>query len=93
MCSYISDIGAHKAKPIFIAMGTVSVVTFDFVLIAERWLRHRGRLPENTSWLQKSLSILSILAAVAGAVGLIILTRLDNVNHHRAHDACLIVFL
>jgi len=87
--SYMSDISAHRAKPLFIAMGTITVVAFDFMLIAERWLRHRGAFPENTSWFQKTLSILSILAAIAGAVGFIILTCLDNLHHHRAHDPCM----
>jgi len=91
--AYISDVGAHQLKPLFIAMGTVTVVTFDIVFIAERWLRHRGRLAENTSWFQKGLSIAATLAAIAGAVGLIILTILDDLHHHRAHDACLVIFI
>lgn len=90
---YISDVGAHQLQPLFIAMGTVTVVTFDMVFVAERWLRHRGRLAENTSWFQKGLSIAATLAAIAGAVGLILLTILDDLHHHRAHDACLAIFM
>ena len=91
--SYISDIGAHNLQPLFIAMGAVTVVTFDFVFIAERWLRHRGTLAVNTSWFQKSLSIIATIAAVIGAIGLILLTCLNDVHHHTAHDTCLAIFM
>jgi hypothetical protein len=90
---YISDVGAHNLQPLFIAMGTVTVVTFDFVFIAERWLRHRGTLAANTSWFQKTLSILATIFAIAGAIGLILLTCLNDVSHHRAHDICLCIFM
>jgi hypothetical protein len=74
-------------------MGAVTVVTFDFVFIAERWLRHRGKLAVNTSWFQKSLSIIATVTAVIGAVGLILLTCLNDVKHHTAHDVCLVIFM
>ena len=80
-------------QPLFIAMGTVSVVSFDIVFIAERWLRHRGKLAPNTSWVQKSLSICATIAAIVGAIGLIILTCLNDLYHHQAHDACLVIFM
>ncbi|KAN0095719.1 Frag1/DRAM/Sfk1 family domain containing protein [Hyaloscypha variabilis] len=91
--AYISDIGAHNLQPLFIAMGTVSVVSFDIVFIAERWLRHRGKLAPNTSWVQKGLSICATIAAIVGAIGLIILTCLNDLYHHQAHDACLVIFI
>jgi hypothetical protein len=74
-------------------MGVVTVVTFDFVFIAERWLRHRGALAVNTSWFQKSLSILATITAIIGAVGLILLTCLNDVHFHTAHDICLVIFM
>ncbi len=90
---YISDIGAHSLQPLFIAMGTVSVVSFDIVFIAERWLRHRGKLAPNTSLSQEILSVCAIIAAIVGAVGLIVLTCLNDVSHRKAHDACLGIFM
>lgn len=90
---YISDIGASGVQPLFIAGSTVCVVVFDGVFIAERWLRHRGRLAHNTSRVQKALSLCAILFAVIGAVGLICLTILDTVDYPRAHDVCLCVFM
>ncbi|KAH8791047.1 Frag1/DRAM/Sfk1 family-domain-containing protein [Hyaloscypha finlandica] len=91
--AYISDIGAHSLQPLFIAMGTVSVVSFDIVFIAERWLRHRGKLAPNTSWFQKGLSICAMIAAIVGAIGLILLTCLNDLHHDKAHDACLVIFI
>lgn len=91
---YISDIGATSwGKPLFITMGTITVVVFDLGFIAERWLRHTGRLTHNTSNFQKFLSVVSILAAIAGAVGLICLTIFDTLNHHTLHDTFLVVFI
>lgn len=91
---YISDIGATSwGKPLFIAMGTITVVIFDLGFIAERWLRHTGRLTHNTSNFQKFLSVVSILAAIVGAVGLICLTIFDTLNHHTLHDTFLVVFI
>jgi hypothetical protein len=91
--SYISDIGAHTLQPLFIAAGAVTVVTFNAVFIAERWLRHRGTLHHNTSWFQKGLSICAIIAAVIGGIGLIILTCLNDLYHGTAHDVDLVIFM
>lgn len=80
-------------QPLFIAAGTVSVVTFTLAFVAERWLRHSGRLTHNTSMFQKILSTLSIIAALVGMIGLIILTCLTDVKHDKAHDVCLVIFM
>ena len=74
-------------------MGTVTVVSFDIVFIAERWLRHRGKLAPNTSWLQKGLSVCAIIAAIAGAIALIILTCRNDLYHGTTHDICLVIFM
>lgn len=91
--SYISDVGAWDLKPLFIAMATVTVVVLDLTLIFERYLRHTGRLTVNTSWFQKLLSILSIIAAVAGAAGIILLSIFDTLHHPKLHDGFLVLFL
>ena len=69
------------------------VVTLDLAMIAERWLRHSGRLAHNTSWVQKGLSILAIITAIIGAAGLILLSIFDTANYPRVHDAMLAVFM
>lgn len=91
--SYISDVGAQELKPLFIAMGAASVVTFDLVFIIERWLRHRGRLHPNTSWWQKTWSIIAILGAIVGAAGLILLAIFDTLRHPTLHDVFLVLFI
>lgn len=74
-------------------MGTVTVVVLDLSFLSERWLRHTGRLAHNTSWSQKGLSIASIIAAIVGAVGLILLTIFDTLRHPHAHDVFLVLFM
>jgi len=91
--AYISDIGATGLKPLFIAGSAVSVVVFDFAFISERWLRHKGRLAHNTSNAQKILSICSIIAAIVGAAGLILLTIFDTLRHPKLHRVFLGIFI
>lgn len=91
--AYISDIGAQNLKPMFIAMSAVTVVTFDLAFIFERYLRHAGKLAPNTSHWQKLYSGISTIAAIVGAVGLILLTIYDNYHHNRMHNICLAIFI
>lgn len=74
-------------------MGAVTVVTFNFVFIAERWLRHRGTLAVNTSTFQKCLSIIATITAIIGGIGLILLTCLNDLHFGTAHDICLAIFM
>ncbi|RMZ92682.1 hypothetical protein DV736_g110, partial [Chaetothyriales sp. CBS 134916] len=90
--AFISDVGAFQLKPLFISASAVMVITLDLGFIAERWLRHNGRLAPNTRF-QKTASLLSIFFAIAGAVGLIILTIFDTYRHHKVHHACLALFI
>ncbi|KAF2684953.1 hypothetical protein K458DRAFT_244307, partial [Lentithecium fluviatile CBS 122367] len=91
--AYISDVGAQGLEPLFIAMSTVTVVSFDIAFVLERWLRHTGKLAPNTSIWQKIYSGISIVAAIAGGVGLILLTIFDCVNHNRLHNIFLAIFI
>jgi uncharacterized membrane protein YhaH (DUF805 family) len=74
-------------------MGAVTVVSFDLAFISERWLRHRGRLTPNTSWWQKIFSIISILASIVGAAGLILLAIFDTLRHPQIHNGMLTLFI
>jgi hypothetical protein len=91
--AYISDIGAQELKPLFIAGSTVTVVLLDLAFFAERWLRHRGRLVRNQSSGERALVWLSILFALVGATGLILLSCFDTWRHQRIHDVCLLLFI
>jgi hypothetical protein len=74
-------------------MSTVTVVSFDIAFILERYLRHTGKLARNTSIWQKIYSTLSIVFAIAGAAGLILLSIFDTLRHPNLHDYFLILFI
>ncbi|KAI9663517.1 MAG: hypothetical protein M1831_002526 [Alyxoria varia] len=90
---FISDIGALRLKPLFIAGSATMVVFLNAGLIFERWMRHTGRLAPNTSWVQKILSIIAIIGAMIGGIGLILLSIFDTFRHPVAHDRLLAVFI
>jgi hypothetical protein len=91
--AYISDVGAFTLKPLFISMSAVMVVTLNLSFLAERWLRHNGRLVANTSTVQKVLSGLSIVFAMIGGAGIILLSIFDTYRHPHLHDAFLLCFI
>jgi hypothetical protein len=72
--AYISDVGAETLKPLFIAGACVTTVFLDLSFLSERWLRHRGRLARNTTTMEKVLSGLSLVFALIGTAGLILLS-------------------
>jgi len=91
--AYISDVGAYGLKPLFITGCVITTVFLDASFVAERWLRHTGRLAPNTYASQKILSVFSIIFAVAGTCGLILLSIFDTYHHPRLHDGFLLLFI
>ncbi|KAL7949192.1 Frag1/DRAM/Sfk1 family domain-containing protein [Trichoderma barbatum] len=91
--AFISDIGASKLKPLFIAGSSVTTVFLDLSFAAERLLRHNGRLVPNTTLKEKILSVISIVFAIVGTAGLILLSIFDTHHHHRLHDIFLFLFI
>lgn len=91
--AYISDVGAQGLKPLFIAGSVVTTVFLDASLVAERWLRHRGRLARNLTITEKVFMYLSMLGALAGTVGLICLSIMDTLRHSHMHSRFLVVFM
>ncbi|KAF3098394.1 hypothetical protein TWF569_008692 [Orbilia oligospora] len=90
--AYISDIGADFLKPLFITGSSITSVCFVLSLFGARWLRHRGRLLPNTSMTQRVLSIISIIGAVIGSIGLILLAVFDTKRYTTLHRVFLAVF-
>ncbi len=90
---YISDVGAFGLKPLFITGSVITTVFLDLSFFAERYLRHTGRLARNTSLNQKILSIISILFAIPGSAGLILLAIFDTYRYPRLHDYFLLLFI
>lgn len=91
--AYISDVGAYGLKPLFITGAVITAIFLDLSLLAERWLRHSGRLAKNRTKQERVVSYLSILCAIAGTVGLIGLSIADTYNHSKTHRAFLAVFI
>jgi Frag1/DRAM/Sfk1 family len=95
--AYISDIGSGAGvihlQPLFITGSSLTVFFLSLGFISERWLRHHGHLAPNTSTAQKVLSSVSIIFAVAGGVGLILLTIFDTYHYPTVHQGCLALFM
>lgn len=71
----------------------ITVIYLDLAFLAERWLRHAGQLVPNTGFFDKACAILSIFFAIAGAVGLVLLSIFDTIQYPRLHDGFLIMFM
>jgi hypothetical protein len=71
----------------------VTVVFLDLSLLAERWLRHSGQLVPNKGLFDKGCAIGSLFFAVAGALGLILLSIFDTLHHPHLHDGFLVMFM
>ncbi|KAJ5157526.1 uncharacterized protein N7482_008626 [Penicillium canariense] len=91
--AYISDVGASGLKPLFITGSVIMVVFLDLAILSERWLRHAGKLVPNKGLFDKLCAIASIFFAIAGAVGLILLSIFDTVHHPHLHDGFLVMFI
>jgi hypothetical protein len=91
--AYISDVGAQGLKPLFITGSVITVVFLDLSFVSERWLRHSGQLVPNRGWFDKFCAVASIFFAVAGALGLILLSCYDTLRHPHYHDGFLVMFM
>ncbi|KAH6987340.1 Frag1/DRAM/Sfk1 [Ilyonectria sp. MPI-CAGE-AT-0026] len=91
--AYISNIGADRLRPLFIAGCVLTSVFLDLSFVAERWLRHRGRLIPNSSIGEKILAGLTIAFALVGTVGLICLSIFQTGKHKRLHYTFLFLFI
>ncbi|KAF4221169.1 hypothetical protein CNMCM5878_009966 [Aspergillus fumigatiaffinis] len=91
--AYISDVGAQGLKPLFITGSVITVVFLDLSFVSERWLRHSGQLVPNRGWFDKFCAVASIFFAVAGALGLILLSCYDTLRHPHYHDGFLVMFI
>lgn len=91
--AYISDTGAYRLKPLFITGCVITTIFLDAGFLADRWLRHKGRLVPNTTIGEKILSGLTIAFAVVGTVGLIMLSIFDTASHNQLHNIFLGLFI
>src|SRR5437016_12078603 len=91
--AYISDIGAGKLRPLFITGCVTTTIFLDLAFVAERWLRHKAILAPNTEATEKVLSLLSILFALVGTCGLVLLSIFDTLHHPHLHRLLLLLFM
>ncbi|KAK0392206.1 hypothetical protein NLU13_1704 [Sarocladium strictum] len=91
--AFISDIGAQELKPMFITMCAVCTVLFDLSFAAEMWLRKKGRLAPNKSMGEKVLMGMTIVFAIVGTAGLILLAIFDTLRHNTLHNIFLLLFI
>lgn len=91
--AFISDIGAQELKPMFITMCAVCTVLFDLSFAAEMWLRKKGRLAPNKSMGEKVLMAMTIVFAIVGTAGLILLAIFDTLRHNTLHNIFLLLFI
>ncbi|KKA28689.1 hypothetical protein TD95_003433 [Thielaviopsis punctulata] len=91
--AYISDLGALTLKPLFIAGSAVTVIFLDLSFVADRLLRHNGRLLPNVKRSEKVVFVLNIVFAITGSVGLLLLSIQDTWRHPHTHTIGLIIFL
>ncbi|KAF8520259.1 Frag1/DRAM/Sfk1, partial [Hysterangium stoloniferum] len=90
---FISDIGASKIKPLFIAVCSVTAACFAVSLVLERWLRHARRLLPDMRRRERLFSRLAIAGATLGGIGLVLLSVFDTVRHVKLHRVFLLVFM
>ena len=90
---FISDIGAGSLKPLFITGSVVTAMFLDCAFASERWLRRQGRLAKNTPTTDKALGALTIVFALIGTVGLIMLGIFDTLHYPKAHDIFILLFI
>lgn len=91
--AYISDVGAQELKPLFITGCVLTTILLDTSFLADRWLRHRGRLVPNTTRGEKILAGLTIFWALIGTIGLVLLSIFDTARHPKLHDLFLGFFI
>ncbi|RTE74443.1 hypothetical protein BHE90_011136 [Fusarium euwallaceae] len=91
--AYISNVGADRLQPLFIVGCVLTSVFLDLAFFSERWLRHNGRLVPNVSLGEKILSILSMVFAIVGTVGLICLSIFKTGKYKVLHNLFLGLFI
>ena len=91
--AYISDVGASTLKPLFVVGCCLSALLLDASFLADRWLRHKGRLVPNSTRGEKILSGLTIFFAIVGTVGLCLLSGFDVAHYPTLHDVFLLFFM
>lgn len=90
--AYISDIGAHRLKPLFVLGCVMSSILFNIAFVSDRWLRNR-QAPIEAVITRKVPTLLSILLVFAGSIALCCLSGFDVANFPLFHHIFLTLFI
>ncbi|KAL8927220.1 MAG: hypothetical protein Q9208_002396 [Pyrenodesmia sp. 3 TL-2023] len=89
--AFISDIGAYRLKPLFIAGGTVTAIAYAGTIFAAHHVRYDpdGYGIKDARW-KKVLSIVALVAGVTASVGCISMTIFDTKHYTTLHRPMLL---
>eukprot|EP01113_Clastostelium_recurvatum_P029273 TRINITY_DN352_c0_g3_i1.p1 TRINITY_DN352_c0_g3~~TRINITY_DN352_c0_g3_i1.p1 ORF type:complete len:263 (+),score=54.96 TRINITY_DN352_c0_g3_i1:180-968(+) len=90
--AFISDVGAiHKG--FFIAMGVATAILFVTTMLVDHNFRRMERLePYGRRKYERHIALAVIFFAIVSAIGLVLLTILDNINHENTHWVFAVIF-
>ncbi|GMK54203.1 hypothetical protein CspeluHIS016_0107890 [Cutaneotrichosporon spelunceum] len=83
--------GVHRT--LFICITSVVAVFWWATLIAERWLRHKNRLPADVRPRERTLGYCAIGTAFVGGLGLILLAVFDCYDYSPVHWSMAFTFI
>lgn len=89
---FISDVGASH-KTFFIIFCCLTAAFYMMTTLAERHLRHKGKIPGSIRKKQTYLDIASVVCAFIGSIALIMLSIFDAFNHSNVHWSMTLIFV
>lgn len=90
---YISDIGATSLQPVFIACTGFQLIFFVGTLVMEYVLRTKQKLQPYVSTKQPKFALVSILCAVIGQLGILMVSIFKTSKFHTVHISMVGVFI
>lgn len=96
--SFVSDIGAHALKPVFMTGCTLTALTFVATMCSVHYARHSpnmhvlapSALPPPSRW-RKAVSGVSLLCGLLACTALTLLTVYDTYRFHAVHGRLLLL--
>jgi len=89
---YISDVGANHYA-LFVTGGVLTAFFYPLTVFAERYLRHIDRLPTTKRRRERTAGYLTIIFAIIGSIGLILLVTFDVYDFSTIHWISTVIFI
>ena len=86
---FISDIGAHRLKPLFVVGGIITSVTYIGTIFAANYAR-RHAYGLQTGRYQRACARVALVGGVCAGLGCILLTGFDTYRWHSLHQPLLL---